>query len=179
MRAALVWTLLLSPSPPPVIQAGPAAPVAHADQTAPVVRYADLALELAAGRASVLEVLYGRFDRPTALARYRGRFEARVLHKGAILERVRFDFPLAADAETDDASDEARAVAERLRAGITARTRLRVPLPDGADAIAIWDPRRGLGVLVPVINAAGASGGVKARPAGPPPAAKAGAPPAP
>jgi hypothetical protein len=114
--------------------------------TVPVVDYADLTLDYAAGRVKVTEVKRGRFAKPTALERFRGRFEARALRRSGkggkteeVLERVQFDFPLLADAEAPDVSDEQRVLAERLRAGVSARTRVRVPLPDGAEAVAIVD----------------------------------------
>jgi hypothetical protein len=126
MVALLTWVLL-------------AAPVATV-MTAPTARYADLELKFSRGQLSVIAVKLGRFDKPTALRRFRGRFEARVLAGKKIIEQVQFDFPLVGTAESPDISDENRLLAERLRAGVTTTASVRVPLPDGAEALEIYDP---------------------------------------
>jgi hypothetical protein len=119
-------------------------------ETLPVVAYADVTLEVSPKQQRITEVKPGRFDKPTALPRYRGRFEARALRGKEVLERVRFDVPMLHDAETDDASDEARKFAEQLRAHASVRTRVRVPLPEGTDAIAIVDGKTGRTTTVPL-----------------------------
>jgi hypothetical protein len=135
---------------PLTARAAPDRPSAASERnTAPVLEYADLTLDYAAGRVKVSESKRGRFAHPTALERFRGRFEARAIRRTGsskqqvehVLERVRFDFPLLADAETDDASQEARELADRLRAGVVSHTQVRVPLPDGTDAVAVVDTK--------------------------------------
>ena len=131
LRAALLSTLF----------AAPAQVVAEPDRTAPAAEYADVTTLLAGDSAAIAEVTRGRFARPTALLRYRGRFELRALRKGVVVEHVQFDFPLGAELDSDDFTVEARKLQEQLRKNLTARTRVRLPLPPGADAIAIYDAR--------------------------------------
>ena len=114
--------------------------------TQPVRNYADVLLSVDAEKIVVAELHKGRFDKPTALPRYRGRFLLRALAGKKVLEEVRVDLPLLADAETDDASDEARKFAVRLRQNASVKARVRVPLPDGADAIAVVDTKTGRAV---------------------------------
>jgi hypothetical protein len=109
-------------------------------KTVTVTAYADVQLRYQLGRVVMDHLTLGRFARPTALNRFRGRFRARSLKGGQILETVQFDFPLVAEAEApDDTTEEAKAVANRLRAGVTSSTTVRVPLPEGTDAVAIED----------------------------------------
>jgi hypothetical protein len=129
--ALALFVIFATPSPP--------SPKANERFTAATVEYVDVELRWSRGQLTILSVKHGRFDKPTALARFRGRFEARALAKGATREHVAFDFPLLANAETDDATTESRAIGGRLRGGVTATTTVRLPLPDGADAIAVYD----------------------------------------
>jgi hypothetical protein len=108
-------------------------------EIAGVVGYADVDLKWEKGAVSVQKIKPGRFAKPTALRRYRGRFTAIVARDKTALVELQFDFPLVAQAESDDVSTEARKVAERLRDGVTSTTTVRVPLPDGADTIFIYD----------------------------------------
>jgi hypothetical protein len=130
----------------------PAPPVIPHPRPAPqVTDYADLALGWSGGRLTVESVTRGRFERPTALPRYRGRFVATARKKRRPLETLdetRFDFPLLADTESEDATPEARKLAKMVRAGVTAKTTVRVGLPDGADEIAIADSVTGRSVTV-------------------------------
>jgi hypothetical protein len=121
--------------------------------TAPVVRYADVTVQVDKKQLSVIEVKPGRFEQPTALPRYRGRFVARALHGERILEEVRLDLPLLADAETEDTAEADRRFAERLRQGVSVKARVRVPLPEGADAIVIVDTRGGRSARVSLATA--------------------------
>ena len=107
--------------------------------TAPVTRYADVTVQVDKQQLKILEVKPGRFDKPTALPRYRGRFTARAVAGEKVLEEVRLDLPLLADAETPDTDEADRKFAERLRQGVSVKARVRVPLPEGADAIVIVD----------------------------------------
>jgi hypothetical protein len=104
-----------------------------------VVHYADIDLRYARGEVSVVAVRSGRFAKPTNLPRWRGRFLASVLKAKKPVADVEFDFPLVAPAESEDATPEARAAAERLRKGSTSTTTVRVPWPEGADTVSIWD----------------------------------------
>jgi hypothetical protein len=142
--------------------------------TVPVTRYADVTVQVEGQKLSVLEVKPGSFDKPTTLPRYRGRFVARALAGEKVLEEVRIDLPLLADAETTDASDEARHFAEGLRKGVKVKARIRVPLPDGADHILISDGKSGRSVKVSLATAPAPSPSGAPSPGG----AGAGAPPA-
>src|SRR5260370_39946243 len=106
MRALLAWVVFAASS--------------STVMTPPAPRYADLELKFARGQLSVIALKLGRFDKPTALRRFRGRFEARVLQGKRIVEQVQFDFPLLAAAESDDVDEQHRALADRVRAGVTA-----------------------------------------------------------
>ena len=109
--------------------------------TAPtmVTSYADVDLRYAGGDISVQQVRPGHYAKPTALRRFRGRFTAIVAKGKASLAEVTFDFPLVAQAESDDATDESRQLGEKLRKGVTSTTTVRVPLPPDADTLLIYD----------------------------------------
>jgi hypothetical protein len=108
-------------------------------EIAGVVGYADVDLKWEKGAVTVQRVRPGRFAKPTAIRRYRGRFTAIVARGKTNLVELQFDFPLLAAAESDDVTTEARQVAARLRDGVTSTTTIRVPFPDGADTIVIYD----------------------------------------
>jgi hypothetical protein len=140
--------------------------------TAPVAEWADVTVQADAAHLSLVNVRRGKFDKPTQVPRYRGRFLARALDgAGKTLEEVRFELPLMAEAETDDASDEARRYAEKLRANVSVKSTVRVPLPEGTDHIEIVDTLKKRTLTVPLATAAAAA-------PSPGPAARAGAPPA-
>jgi hypothetical protein len=109
--------------------------------TTPVTRYADVTVQVDNKQLKILEVRPGRFDKPTALPRYRGRFVARAVAGDKVLEEVRVDLPLLAVAETDDTAESDKKFAERLRQGVSVKARVRVPLPEGADTVVIVDSR--------------------------------------
>ena len=121
--------------------------------TAPVLAWADVTVQVDPTHMTLVEVRLGRFDKPTALMRYRGRFAARALGEKGALEEVRFELPLLAEAETDDASDEARRFAEKLRQGASVKATVRVPLPEGAQRIEIVDTLRNQKLKVPLTSA--------------------------
>jgi hypothetical protein len=100
-------------------------------------RYVDLTLRWARGKISVEKVEAGRFDSPTVMKRFSGRFEARVTAGGKPVDSVRFDFPLLADADPGVMGD----MNEKMKAGATSVAKVRVPLTDGADALALYDLR--------------------------------------
>jgi hypothetical protein len=105
-----------------------------------VTQYADVDARYERGALRILAVRRGRFGRPTSLPRWRGRFVAIVSKGKKSLAEVQFDFPLVAAAEShEDTSPEAQKVADQVRSGVTSSTTVRVPLPEGADTIAIWD----------------------------------------
>jgi len=128
---------------------------------------------------TIVKVERALLAKPAAMMRYRGRFEARALGAAnKTLDFVRFDFPLLAAAESgDEMTDEARTLGEKLRANVTATTVVRVPLPRGATAIAVWDTAAHKGVsvsLTPSPSAAPAAA-TPAAPTPPAPARSAGA----
>jgi hypothetical protein len=139
-----------------------ATPVSTA-MTAPAGAYDDLDLKFERGKVSVVGVRPGRFDKPTTLRRFRGRFEARVLQRKKILETIQFDFPLLGAAESEDVDPEHRALADKFRAGLTTTATVRVPLYEGADAIEIYDAQTRKTVAVDLkAPPAGASTGAAA-----------------
>jgi hypothetical protein len=97
--------------------------------------YADLTLRWERGKLTVEKVEAGRFARPTVMKRYTGRFEARATRGGKTLDAVRFDFPLLGDADSGERKD----LDDQLKAHLSTVARVRLPLPDGADGIAIAD----------------------------------------
>jgi hypothetical protein len=126
MLALVIW--LVCAAPPAAV-------------TAPTRDYADVAVQVTAEKLTVLNVQRGRFNQPTTLPRYRGRFAVRVLDGRKLLEEIRFDFPLLADAETDDAGDDARRFADLLRKGVSVKITVRVPLPAGAASLLVVDSK--------------------------------------
>jgi hypothetical protein len=142
---ALLVSLFLSPALP-------------ADVTAPVTRYADVTLRWQNQSVSVVKVVRGSFPRPTALRRWRGRFEARALAGAKTIDFVRFDFPLLADAEVpDEMSEDATKFGKKLREGVTATTVVRLPLPEGATAASVYDTRSKRAIAVELTPAATAA----------------------
>jgi hypothetical protein len=130
---ALYTALLFCAPPAPLVPKAPRT-------TAPTVAYLDVDLRWSRGELTILGVRPGRFAHPTALPLWHGRFVAIVERKKATLVELSFDFPLLADAESEgDETPEARVLAQRIRKGVTSTTTMRVPLPDGADAVTIWD----------------------------------------
>jgi hypothetical protein len=78
---------------------------------------------------------------------------ARAMAGAKVLEEVHVDLPLLADAETEDASQDDRGFAEKLRKGVSVKARVRVPLPDGADHIVIVDGKTKRSVSVSLATA--------------------------
>jgi hypothetical protein len=119
-----------------------------------VVSYADVDVTYQRGEVSINVIRKGRFTKPTRIPRWRGRFVAIVNAKKKSLAQVEFDFPLVAPAESpNDVSPENQKVADKLRSGITSSTTVRVPLPDGADAVSIWDSVTKKTVTAPLTSA--------------------------
>ena len=133
---ALVTLLLVGTT----ASATPSLPGAAPAQSPPTVSaYADLDLRWNAGTLTLEHLTLGRFPTPVQLRHYVGRFAAEVRGHGAVLETLRFDFPLLGDA---DAGVEEK-LAETMRAKLTTMTVVRVPLPEGAETIRIRDRRAG------------------------------------
>src|SRR5262249_29190514 len=110
-------------------------------RSVPVRAYADVEMRYSAGSLSVVRITRGSFGRPTSLRRYRGRFEAQARKGDKLLETARFDFPLLADAETEDVAPDARAAAAKIRSRAEVTTTVRVPLPEGCDQIVVVDTK--------------------------------------
>jgi hypothetical protein len=104
-----------------------------------VTTYADVDLKYERGEVRVVAIRPGKFAKPTNLPRWRGRFLASMMKGKKALADVEFDFPLVAPAESNDATPEARAAAERLRKGVSSSTTVRIPWPEGADTLTVWD----------------------------------------
>ena len=128
-----------------------------------VSAFADLQLRWHCGRLGVEGTARGRYVEPQKQRRYRGRFEARIRGAGRVLEV--FDLDLPGLAEADPGAEAG--IDERVRAGMTTRATVRVPLPDGTDEILILDRRGSPSLTVPV-RPASAAPAPKAPP--PPPA---------
>jgi hypothetical protein len=110
----------------------------------------DLALRYASGAVTVTSATRGRFDKPTRLPRWTGRFEARTLGRGAKeLDRFRFDFPLLGDADPGNQAG----LADELKKNTVATTQVRVPLPDGAAELQIVDRHGGPPIKVALPSA--------------------------
>jgi hypothetical protein len=150
---ALLVTLLLAP-----------------EATTDVGEIATLTVRWDKGNLSIVRIERSLLPRPTRLLRYRGRFEARAVdstHGGdKTLDFVRFDIPLMAPADSaDEMTDEARALAEKLRANVTATTFVRVPLPRGATAVSVYDTATKKTVVKPLTPPPPASSSPAASPA--------------
>lgn len=133
--------------------------VASAEPPRLTTRYLDVSLKWSRGKITVEKVEAGRFDKPTALKRYLGRFEARATAKGKPVDSVRFDFPLLGDADVGEQRDMDR----RLKANLSTVTKVRVPV-DGADAVTIADTHDPKSVNVNVNLPANENDGVSAAP---------------
>ena len=127
---ALLITLLLTPT----------AALPREESTL-VNELARLTVRYERGVTRILRVERVALPSPQKLRRWRGRFEARALAQdGKVLDFVRFDFPLMAQAETpDETTAEAAKVGQNLREHVTATTFVRVPLPAGAATVSVWD----------------------------------------
>lgn len=136
MTALLAFVIFSTPAP--------------AQPAALITAYADVELRFDKGVVTVQRIRAGRFPTPTALPRYRGRFSAIVAKEKQNLAEVPFDFPLLQSAESDDATPEARALAERVRRGVTSTTTVRVPWPEGADTLVVYDAITQKSVTVPL-----------------------------
>jgi len=120
---ALLLTLLLAP-----------------EVTTDVGEVATLTVRWDKGAVTILRVERTLLARPTHLVRFRGRFEARAVGGDKPLDFVRFDFPLLAPADSsDEMTEEAARLGAKLRAHVTATTTVRVPIPPGATAVAVYD----------------------------------------
>lgn len=112
----------------------------------PLVReYADLTLRYASGAVTVTDAARGRYDKPTRVVHWTGRFEARPLGRGAKeLDRFRFDFPLLGDADPGSQAE----LADELKKNTVTTTKVRVPLPDGTTELTIADRHGGPSIRV-------------------------------
>ena len=105
-----------------------------------VTTYADVDARYQRGEVTILSVRRGKYPKPTTLPRWKGRFVATALKNTKTLAQVEFNFPLVAEAESPTDVDPAqRKIADQVRSGVTSTTTVRVPLPEGADSISIWD----------------------------------------
>jgi hypothetical protein len=111
------------PDPPPLTTSG----------------YLDLDLKLAKGKLSVLGIRKGRFPGGARrLPRFRGTYVVLLHSHGALLDVVRFTFPL-----TGGAGKRTRApvlqLDQSLARGVSARTRVRVPFDSRVTRILVRD----------------------------------------
>lgn len=118
-----------------------------------VTTYADVELKYVRGEVIIQKIKPGRFAKPTALPRYRGRFTAIIAKGKQNLVELEFDFPLVARAESEDMSEEARQLGKKLRDGVTSQTTVRVPWPDGAERLIVYDAVTGARVTAPLAPA--------------------------
>lgn len=153
MRRPILLTLALAlpvsaepPKPPAVtLIAAPKPPSASA--------YVDVSLRWREGKVSIDGVQRGAFPSPTVTKRFLGRFEARVSGRGKPLDAVRFDFPLLGDADAGVRGD----LDAGMKAHLSTATRVRVPLPEGAEAVTIVDLHGGPPLSVPLAGASAAA----------------------
>jgi hypothetical protein len=129
-----------------------------------VTNYADVDVRYAGGEVTILKVRPGRYAKPTPLRRFRGRFTAIAAKGKSSLAEVSFDFPLLAEAESDDATEESHELAEKLRKGVTSTTTVRVPLAPDADSVIVYDAMTQKTVKAPLNSTATAPEETKAKP---------------
>jgi hypothetical protein len=117
-----------------------------------VLEYADVDLRFADGAIEITAVRRARFAAPTEIPHFRGRYRVAAARGKAPLGATErdFDFPLLADAETDDQSAEAVAIGRAIRRRAQATTTVRVPLLPEADQVVVTDPRTGRSVSRPL-----------------------------
>jgi hypothetical protein len=171
VAALLLFVMIATPA-----SAGPTAPALERAFPA-VTEYADLELKYQRAQVALVRATRGRFAQPTRLPRFRGRFKVQLSRRGETLLEVPFDFPLLASAEVPDVmSAEATRAGAQLRAGVTATTVVRVPLPAGVDSAFVCDGERRLlsvalaGEPAKPPTAPGTGARPQAAPAGAPPA---------
>jgi hypothetical protein len=112
--------------------------VAREKTIANVTAYADVEVCWSGGDVKVQKVKAGRFAKPTEIKRFRGRFTAIVAKEKKAINEVDFDFPLLS-ADPEEATDEAKRLGETVRKGLTTCTTVRLPWPEGADTLVIYD----------------------------------------
>jgi hypothetical protein len=134
-----------------------------------VTEYADVDLQIAGGVFEITAVRRGRFATPTEIPRFRGHYRIASAHGKTVLTERDFDFPLLADAETDDQTVEAQKIGKAIRKNARATTTVRVPLLPEADQVVVTDPRTGRSVSRPLPS----SGPMASPPSAAPPAAAA------
>jgi hypothetical protein len=141
MIALLAWVMWCTPTPPPTpTSPGPTSAAAKAQRTLPpTLSYADVDVRFQANDVTIVRIRPGRYARPTAQPRFRGRFVAIVQKGKQSLVDVEFDFPLLAPAESEDATEDAQKLGASFRKNLTSSTTVRVPWPDGADSVKVWD----------------------------------------
>lgn len=111
------------------------------DETALVSEIAKMTVRYDRGTVSILKVERQALPSPERMRRWRGRFQARaVAGGGKPVDFVRFDFPLTAPAEApDDVGEDAKRLGQKIRENVRATMIVRVPLPAGADKVAVYD----------------------------------------
>ena len=111
------------------------------DETALVNEVAMATVRWDHGTLSVLKVERFTLPSPERMRRWRGRFEARAMAgEGKPVDFVRFDFPLMAAAEApEDVTEDAKKLGQKFRENVKATVIVRIPLPPGATAVAIYD----------------------------------------
>ena len=106
-----------------------------------VTEMARLTVKYERGVTRILRVERVPLASPQKMRRWRGRFEARALGSGGkVIDFVRFDFPLMAQAETpDDTTADAARLGQKLREHVTATALVKLPLPAGATQVTVYD----------------------------------------
>jgi hypothetical protein len=130
-----------------VIFATPAVPsqATAAPSLPPALEYVDVELRYVAGKVELIGTTRGTFATPARMQRFVGRFTARLQKKGGPIDELHFDFPLLAKAETpEDTAADAKRLADRIRSGVTATTKVRLPLYPGVETVVILDGTRAL-----------------------------------
>jgi len=148
-KACLLIALLLAQASATADEHKPAAAAPSSAQTVPrwprhsdppplVTRgFLKLTLRLEHGAPSLRKAVRGTFKKPRAiLPRYAGRFAIELYAGKALLDVVRFDFPLAAAV-----GESGRAAKLPLYAGVSAETTVAVPFTDRITSARLRDTK--------------------------------------
>jgi len=139
--------LLLLALPPPHAAAEPSGvptwPRKKDPKPLTTKQYLDIRLAYHRGKVKVVRVHKANFSKgPTRLVRYAGRFELSLLSHGALLDIVRFSFPLTAGAGERTPAQEK--LGTDLAKGASAKITVRVPWDDRVSHIVLTDTGAGM-----------------------------------
>lgn len=103
--------------------------------------YLEIEVQLRQNALRVEKVTKGSFAKPTAIPRFRGRFEVQLYAHGLLRDVVRFDLPLTggADSGAGGGSGLGDRFGLELSKGVTGKTVVRIPFDKSVNRVLIHD----------------------------------------